>query len=281
MNSIKIFPVKKISIFNIISLLLFLIISFSCKSTRHIVKEPLKEYGADYLFEQLKKNELKFDWFSAKFTIDYINDKKKTSFNGQVRMQKDSVIWVSFSPALGIEIARLLITNDSIKFLNRINNTYFLGDYNFVNDFLNTNIDYDILQSIILGNDFSYYENGKFRATYDSKEYHLVTAGRRKLKKYVRTGLDAERIFIQNIFLNPENFKITRIKIKEIKKENKKLEATYSDFKDIDSQIFPNHIDYDLTAENPIKISIDYSKISINKALKLPFRIPAKYTRIQ
>jgi len=263
---------------------IFILLSFvlfSCKSSRHVIKEPIKAYGADFLFEKLKENEFKFDWVSAKFKLDIVIDKKKNSLTGQLRMRKDSVLWISFSPALGIEMARLLITCDSVKFINRINKTYFLGDYKFVNNFLDSNVDFDILQSILLGNDLTYYENGKFRATYDSREYHLVTSERRKLKKYMKTRGDEERIFIQNIFLNTETFKITQMKIKEIKKENKKLSATYSEFMPVDEQLFPHHITYDLIAETPVKVDLDYSKISTDKSLLFPFKISSKYTRIQ
>ena len=265
-------------------LLLVLLLSVflvSCRSTRKVIKEPIKEYGADFIFEKLKENELKFDWFSAKYKLDLVIDNKKNSLSGQIRMRRDSVIWISFSPALGIEMARLVITNDSVKFLNRINKTYFVGDENIVNDFLDSNVDFDVLQSIILGNDLTYYENGKFRATYDSKEYHLVTAGRQKLKKYVKTQADEERIFIQNILLNPETFKITQMKIKELKKENKKLDAAYSDFNYIDGQLFPHKINYDLVADKNIQVDLKYSKIVIDKPQVFPFKISSKYTRMQ
>jgi len=253
----------------------------SCRSTRKVIKEPIKEYGADYIFEKLKENELKFDWFSAKFNIDLVIDNKKNSLSGQIRIRKDSVIWMTFSPALGIEMARLIITTDSVKFLNRINKTYFMGDENIVNDFLDTNVDFDVLQSILIGNDLTYYENGKFRATYDSKEYHLVTADRQKLRKYMKTQADEERIFIQNILLNPETFKITQMKIKELKKQNKKLDASYSEFNYIDGQLFPHKIYYDLVAETDVKIDVKYSKIVIDKPQLFPFKVSSKYTRMQ
>lgn len=262
-------------------LLSFFLILISCKTSRNTIKVPLKEYGADYLFDRLKENELKFQWFSAKFNLDLIIDKKKTSVTGQVRMKKDSVIWITLSPALGIEMARLLITNDSVKFINRINKTYFTGDYTKVNTFLEANIDYDVFQTLLLGNDLTYYEDGKFRATYDSKEYHLVTAGRHKLKKYVKTRDDEERIYIQNIFLDPETFKITQMKIKEVRKENKKLDAFYSDFQKVSGQLFPFHILYDLLAEKPIQVDLHYSKIEIDLAQEFPFKISDKYNRIQ
>ena len=264
---------------------LFIILSValvvsSCKTTRKMAKEPIKEYGADYLFEQLKKNELKFDWVDAKLDIDLVIDNKRNSFKGQIRMRKDSAIWVSFSPALGIEMARLLITTDSIKFINRINKTYFVGDYRFVNNFLGTNVDYDVLQSILLGNDLTYYDDGKFRASYDSKEYHLVTAGRSKLKKYVKTQDDEERIYIQNIFLNPETFKISSMKIKEMTKESKKLDATYSDFQFIENQLFPHFIHYDITADKQVLVDLFYTRFKLNEAQEFPFKITSKYSRI-
>lgn len=262
-------------------ILLFSVFLVSCRSARSVIKEPIKEYGADYLFEKLKENELKFDWFSAKFNLDLVIDNKKNSLSGQIRVRKDSVIWLSFSPALGIEMARLIIATDTVKFLNRINKTYFIGDENIVNDFLDSNVDFDVIQSILLGNDLTYYEDGKFRATYDSKEYHLVTGGRQKLKKYVKTQADAERIFIQNILLNPESFKITQMKIKELKKEHKKLDATYSDFNHVDSQLFPHKVFYDLVADKNIQVNLRYSKIVIDKPQVFPFKVSSKYTRMQ
>ncbi len=268
----------KVSIFFLIALSFSMI---SCESTRKTIKSPLKEYGADYLFTKLKENEIKFEWFSAKFSLDLIIDKKKTSVTGQVRMKKDSIIWLTLSPALGIEMARLMITNDSVKFINRINKTYFTGDYTKVNTFLDANIDYDVFQTLLLGNDLTYYEDGKFRATYDSKEYHLVTAGRQKLKKYVKTREDEERIYIQNIFLDPETFKITQMKIKEVKKENKKLDATYSEFQSLAGQLFPHRILFDLMADKPIQVDLDYNRIAMDEPQEFPFKISDKYERIQ
>ena len=223
-------------LFLVFAILLLLLVS--CKTNRSIIKEPIKEYGADFLFNKLKENELRYDWFSAKYSLDLIIEKKKTSFSGQLRMRKDSAIWISLSPALGIEMARLLISVDSVKFINRINKTYFVGDYVSINKMLGTNIDFDIIQSLLIGNDLTYYEEGKFRASYDSKEYHLVTAGRSKFKKYVRNKEDEDRIYIQNIYLNPESFKISTMKVKELKKESIKLEADYSDFQMVVDQLF-------------------------------------------
>jgi len=259
-------------------LLVLVIIIGGCSSKRQIIKEPLKEAGSTYLLEKLAENELQFDWFSAKFSIDYIYDKKLTEFKGQIRIRKDSIIWLSFSPALGIEMARLKITNDSVFFMNRINKTYLKGDYKFINDYLQTNIDFDILQSFIIGNDFQFYEKTRFRAFIDNQEYRLSTMERHKLKNYVKQD-ETIKAFIQNIWLNPDNFKITRVNIREFNND-KRLDALYGNFKEHEGQLFPFDIIFEITADEKIIVEVDYSRITIGKALSFPFTIPSKYERI-
>ena len=109
-----------------VTFLLLLIILGSCSTQRKIIKAPLKEEGAEYLFNKLKEHELKYSWFTAKFSAEYKNKGKSNSFNGQIRIRKDSAIWLSLTPGLGIEAMRLVITQDSVKMINKLNNTYFL-----------------------------------------------------------------------------------------------------------------------------------------------------------
>jgi hypothetical protein len=256
-----------------LSLLLF----DSCTTQRKIIKAPLKEEGADYLFKKLKEHELKYEWLMAKFSADYKNKGQKNSFNGQIRIRKDSVIWVSFSPALGIEIFRMMLTQDSVKFINRMNNTYFAGDYNFVNQYLNTNIDYDIIQSFLTGNDLSFYENEKFRAGVENGIYKLATANRMKLKKFVRNSQEDLRVLIQSIWIDPGNFKITRAVVKEIREPNIQLEAYYSSFEKIQDQLFPKDMSFDISAENNLSVNVSFNKININTTQSFPFKIPQSY----
>lgn len=250
-----------------------------CSTKRNIIKEPLKEAKSVFLLEELASSELQFDWFSAKFSIDYIYDKKLTEFKGQIRIRKDSIIWLTFTPALGIEMARIMITYDSVFYMNRINKTYLNGDYRFISDFLKTNIDFDILQSIVIGNDFQFYEKSKFRATVDNQEYKLSTTERRKLKKFMKKDETDAKAFYQNIWLNPENFKITRVTLKEITND-KKLDAYYSDFRDQNGQLFPFDIKFEIMAEEKIVVKVKYSRIRIDEPFSFPFTIPGKYERI-
>jgi len=254
---------------------------YSCNPQKRLIKAPIREEGADYLFGKLKANELNYHGFTAKFSAEYTNQGKKTSFNGQIRIRKDSLIWLSFSPGLGIEVFRIMITQDSVMFINRMNNTYFIGDYAYVNKFLNTNIDYDILQSFLTGNDLSFYEKGKFRASLDKGQYKLATAGRMKLKIAVRSGQEPQNVLIQNIWIDPGNFKITQANVKEIRRPGMQLEACYSEFEKIGEQLFPKEMTFDISADNDLYVKVSFLKININQPMTFPFRVPKGYRKVE
>jgi hypothetical protein len=266
------------SIHFIVFMLMVSVTLSACKSNRSILKVPIKEEGADFLLEKLTENEFKFNTFTSRLAIDYTYDRKKLDFKGQVRIVKDSAIWISFNQDLGIEMVRLLITEDTVKFIDRINRTYFVGDYAFVNDFLSANIDFGILQSLLLGNDFEYYEDASFRASIDSRQYRLNTTGRGKLKSNVRNSDDNTRILLQTLWLNPETFKITEIRLKELTRNSKKLTAVYSGFQNIENQQFPTKVDYSIEADVPIKVTVRHSRMTLNQPASMPFNVPEKYT---
>ena len=253
----------------------------SCKTQRTIIKAPIKEYGSGYLTEKLDESELSFDWLSAKFSASYAYNNKVTDFSGQLRIRKDSMIWVSISPAMGIEMVRLVITTDSIKLINRWEKKYFIGDYEVVSRFLQTNLNFDILQAFIIGNDFQFYENTSFRAAQDGGLYRLSSTNRHKIKKAAEISDGGPLTLIQNIWLDPYTFKILRVDVKEYLMSNWKFEAYYGDFETFDAQMMPTSIDVNITSNNLQEIHIHYSKIRMDEPFSFPFTIPEKYEAMQ
>lgn len=269
---------NKNTVIIITALLLIPVLYFSCNTQRQIIKQPLKEQGPDYIFEQLKKNELKFRTLSGKFSAQAEINGDNNSFSGNIFIIKDSIIWVSIQK-LGLEVARILLSTDSARFMNRINKTYFISDFNYVNQLFKTDFDFDIVQAILIGNDLSYYDNNKFRATIENMQYKLSTFNRAKLKKSLKKENDNTRILIQDIWLDPFTFKINKILIKEVKNENRKFIADYSNFQTIDNQLFPEEMNFQIIEEKKIKIKIEFSKISFNSTESMPFKIPNNYKK--
>ncbi|MBE0638564.1 MAG: DUF4292 domain-containing protein [Bacteroidales bacterium] len=274
---IRSFYPKQVSLSHLLIFILIVTFFGACQSNRSAIKGPIKEEGVDYLMTKLHDNELKFKTLTSKFTVDYSYDRKQNDFKGQVRIVKDSAIWISFNQDLGIEIARFLITEDSVKFIDRINKNYFAGDYVFVNDFLSANIDFGILQSLLIGNDFEYYEDINFKASVDGKRYRLITTGRNKLKKFVRNNEDNTRLLLQTIWLDPASFKISEIRLKELTRNSKKLTAFYSDFLDLQNMKFPTRVDYTIEADVPVKVTVKHIKTGMDEPISMPFNVPEGY----
>lgn len=262
--------------------LIFIIIAFSsCRSQRAAKKKPIKLMGADYVLEQMHEKQSTFKWFSGKARVDFIEGKKKMPFTAQVRVKRDSVIWISLSSGIGIEGARVILTQDSVKYINRIDKTYFVGDYAFLSSLLDTEIDYSMIQALLTAKDFSWYDYQNLNAKLDSRLYQLESTNRHQLKKQSKsTSLDSP-VYYQSLWINPETFKIERIKIKEIGNENKKILATYKQYKNNNDQLIPYSIDIELDNEKGLSLEMLYYKISLDEEVGFPFSISEKYTPIQ
>mgnify|MGYP000123765437 CR=1 FL=1 len=267
------------------ALFLFLILSVvvsstSCRSKKKVLKASLKEYGFSYLYSRMVENQMEFDYLNAKFTLIYEQEKNKTNLRGQLRIKEDSLIWMSFTPALGIEAARVLLTNDSIKFMNRLNKEYFTGKYELVDSLLKTTIDYSLLQSMLIGNDLTQYDVNKFKSSIDNGLYCMTIRERRKIKKYIRQGEIDTRVLVQQIWLDPETYRIARIDVKEQgETSNNKLRVHYQDYITVDGQLFPSKMRIEVVSNNSIFIDVEFNKVVINNQVSFPFRIPSKYEK--
>ena len=235
--------------------------------------------NARTLASHLKEKEFKFDRLNAKLSVDAEIDSTSASFTVALRMKKDSVIWMSISK-LGIEGARVLITKDSVKLLNRIKNTFFVGDFAYISKMLNTDLDFELLQSLLVGNSVEFYnEDEKIKPGIDNCQYTLGTIRKNKLRKVMEKGKEL-REPAQSIYMIPETFKIARILFYEFGPD-RSFDARYSEYELKDStQLFPMKMNYTIKAQKNVKIDIAYSKIVLNEEQTFPFKIPENYEAI-
>lgn len=261
--------------------LIVLILASSCNIQKRSYKAPIKEEGADYLLSQMKANQNHFETFSAKALASFTSNGKTNDIKLNIRIRKDSAIWVSISAGVGIEAARVLLTKDSVMFINRLNKTFFAGNYHFINQMINAQVDFDIVQAILTGNDFTWYDYQELKATVIQDQYQLESAHRRKMKKYIRANDAVSQVIYQSLWLNPQSFKIEKLKIKEIKNDNKKIVAEYADFKEINTQVLPTQYNLTISANEIIEIDATLTKVNLEKELSFPFNIPSKYTEIK
>lgn len=131
----------------LVLILLIGLISFSCKRRPAAV-----DLDATTAAEVLDIQELDFQYLSSRARIAFKNKDNSFSANASIRIQKDSLIWVSVVPALGIEAARCLITTDSIFIVDRINRREMAYDFEQLSRKLNFDVNFRLVQAVLIGN---------------------------------------------------------------------------------------------------------------------------------
>jgi hypothetical protein len=238
--------------------------------------------SARTLSKHVKENEFKFDWLTAKANVESKVDDKEENFDIKVSIRKDSAMLVSIQYVLGLQVAKVLITKDSVKFVNYIQKTYFKGDFNYINDLLNADLDFDLVQAVLFGNSAEFNEDEtRLRPVTDRQNCHylLSTERRRRLRK-IQTGTSEIKNALQILTLNPDNYKILTNEFND-PATNRRFIANYSRFMQKDSVYAPYHVDIDIIAQKNANIKIDYVRIEKNTEQKLSLNIPSKYDPIQ
>ncbi|MBI2280912.1 MAG: DUF4292 domain-containing protein [Bacteroidetes bacterium] len=296
---------------NFLWLFSLLFLFFSCKAPKEVVKEKVKleHFSTKELLERLELNEFKFETLSTKADITF-TDEKETSFKANLRIRKDSAIWMSITPALGIEMARVLITKDSVLFMDRIHNKYFVGDFAFINKTFDVDMDYSMLEALLVGNSMEFEKDDKIRTSIDRKKdfYFIGTERKRKVKRDIKKDIKKEKEVIKNqsqiLWIYPENFKIAELMLIDPEK-NQSLKGLFTNHKPVkdpsmesalnevqeigtdsteqlvDKQLFPFNLSFNIESKKNLKIEVEYNKVTLNKELNLSFKIPEKYEQIQ
>jgi hypothetical protein len=112
-----------------------------------------KNLSSDFILQKLKENTIPFQTFSAHAKLDITTPNgTQSGIATYIRMQKDSVIWISIRPVLGIELVRILITPDSVKMINFFKKTITLRSADSLQQLFRIPFDFSSLQDLIVGN---------------------------------------------------------------------------------------------------------------------------------
>ena len=264
-------------------LISLLFLASSCRAKKTITKAPVNattnivEIGVsspDSLSRAMQIADAPIQWFGAKVSVNSDINNQTNSFSANLRIKKDSAIWISISPALGIEVARALITPDSLKFINRINGTYFKGDYKYLNELLQIEVNFKMIQAILLGNVYLHYSIEQYISDRENTELVLSTLKKRKIRREV--DLEIPQILTQEIWFSSLQNKIVRMEMQDYRPV-RKFTVNYLQFEKVDELSMPNKLIISAQADKQVKIDLEYSRMTINKELNLPFNIPEDY----
>jgi hypothetical protein len=290
------YPLRlRVSYLPALILLTVLLAAGSCRSKKQVegntaVTPPdncgLANKNARTLSAEMKQKEFSFTSLSAKLDCEAHMDSTEQKFDVNLRIKRDSMIWLNITdPVLGIRVARAIITPDSVKFVNFFSspNKCFQGDFAYISKMLNTDLDYDIIQAILVGNSVAFYEDDeKLHASVDQAKcnYILSTVRKRRLRKAME-GQREPKEPLQNITIDPKSMKIMEVLFRDFE-NNRNFNALYSEFEPVDSVAFPHKAVFTISdAAKKASIDVKYGKVTTNKQLTFPFSIPDDCEPIQ
>ncbi len=210
--------------------------------------------------------EIDFEYFQTRTKVRYTEGDKQVNGNAHIRIKKDSLIWFSISPSVGLEATRVMITKDTAIVINRMDKEYYIFNFEEISRYFNFKVDFELIQSIILGNLAREIDD----KTQIAKEnnYYLI--------KQTSGPLDIQS------FVLIDNKKIETVLINEIETSNF-MTLKYSEFKETSTYLFARNCQINLTykaKKGPMvtSINLQHNRADISdKPLKFPFNIPSKY----
>lgn len=224
--------------------------------------------------ESLQQTQPDFQWLDAKFSGGVVWKNQNQPLAGTIRLKKDSAIYVSVAPMLGIEVARAIITRDSVKILNRLDSSYYLGNIDLLNKMFNTDLDFQMLQSVLLARDFPHFATRGFKITNQDPLLMLENENRTRSKG----GGQSIRHLIH---LDPETMRMkTNIVLQN--NESRSLRTDYREFENIDSRWVPTDIKVMFSdgVENS-QLNMKLNRIKLNEPKNMRFSIPSRYKEVK
>ena len=244
----------------------FLVLTFGCKSSKTI---NLGEKNLDLNTKQVLKQHLKqapdFKTLASRVKIDIVDGEKESGYTVNLRIEKDKNILLMSTP---ISLVKALITPEKVSFYNKLDGTYFEGDFKYLSDLLGTELDFEKVQNLLIGEALYNLNDGNYKASVHEDKYLLQPKNQSAL-------------FELFLIMDPAIFKLKSQQITQ-SETFKHLQIDYLSHQEVDKQIVPEKIKVIAVEGNEeMIIQLEFKAVSLDEELRFPFSIPSGYKRIE
>lgn len=217
--------------------ILFVLILTSCSTSRNSLRNTMIGglSGTEYMEKVIEWTPAREN-LTARAAIE-LNTGSSTPFsvNANMRIRRGEIIRISVAPFLGIEVARIDITPQKILAVDRMNKRYVELGFSEISSLLNTALDFNILQSLILNEIFlpgkeklSLSDAEKFSLTPSDNRAQLQVKGTKRIGYSFFTSATDGRLEETVISLNSLPYS---------------LHCQYDDFIMLGNDVFPQNIE--------------------------------------
>ena len=262
---------------------LLIIILFSCHTTKKIINKAIAPKDStttvinthsaidslmmvDHSITTLRSHYINFKTFNAKIKVEYEDNKgKKPELTANVRIIKDSAIWISLTATfLNFEVYRMLITKDSVILLNKQDKEVQFRSLDYLQDVTEIPFDYSTLQDLLVGNPI--FMDSTIVSYKKLDDRILVST----VGKYFKNLLT----------LSSDNFTLMHSKLDDVDvARNRTADITYSDFENKNGIQFSTYREITVSEKNRLDMRLNFKQYEFNKELSVSFNVPKNYKR--
>ena len=238
------------------------------------VTEPSATGNANALaiFDQLDATELMPRTLTAQTNVHFVGGGFDQSLGADLRLQTNKALWVSLYTDFGIkiELARALITPDSVKVVNRFQKQYTTESTQYLQRLVGYPLTFADLQAIVLGHRLNKPNAADTLhiETTDKGEYHLWHQSN-NLKTDNYTTNSTPQLLLLRIAIN-DLF------------NDRQMNLQLSDYTTIDQKPFAQkrQISFDNNKQK-YNATLQLNDIETNKSVEMSFSIPKSYARVK
>lgn len=257
----------------------------ACRSTKNIQKAIIKKDSVAVVVKDIQPTHLdtmkmvhavlgrvaqkriEFNTFSAKIKVDYENEKgRQPDFIANIRMLKDSLIWVSLSNDIGIEGIRVLISNDSIKILDKLANTYQIRPLSTIQEVSQIPFLFADLQNLLVGNPIFLNKDS-------------ITSYAHTVNGYTLLSID---VLFKNLISISNDYVIEKSKLDDNDPAlNRTCNLVYTEYENKTGRLFSTMREIAIIQQNKLNVKLKFKDYKFNEELTFPFTVPKKFKRIK
>lgn len=175
--------------------------------------------------------------------------------DGDVRIEKGKQILINVRK-FGFTAAKILIKPDRVSFYEKLNGTHYDGDFDFLNRFLGTDLDYQKAENLLLGTALFQLQSDDF----------LEDTGNTYKLKDEKEAFSVSYIFNQSMQLMQE--------ILAQHNTTHRLVVDYKAYQIKDKIEVPKEINIKIMQKKDMNLNVVYKKVTVNERLSFPYEIP-------
>jgi hypothetical protein len=210
----------------------------------------------------IRAHQVTYNTFSGRASTKLDVNGNSNDVTMNVRIMRDKKIWVSITALLGIEVARALITPDSIKIINKLQGVYLKKPFSYVYKYASRQVNYKTIESLLVGNAMPELLNENANIKTDMGNLSL-------------TGTLQDLVYGLTL---GTNMRVTQFNLSN-EAEQQAMLVNNSNFIQAGNRLVPSQIDILSTIGNKkIQANLHYNKVDFDLELDFPFNIPERYT---